>query len=68
MLDPRRKPLQLILVEAKVEYPDRDLSAVGPNRQDRVAEERKVTAVRPADDQQPSGRTGLRRDAQGTRR
>jgi hypothetical protein len=68
MGDPRREPLPLLSVKAEVEYSDREFSAMRPNRQNRVAEQRKIAAIRPADDQQPTVGTGSCREVQGTRR
>jgi len=43
----------LLLVEPEVEDPERDVSTLRPDRQHRIAQQRKILAIRAAGDQQP---------------
>src|SRR2546430_14999094 len=50
---PRGQPLGLLLVKPEVEDDERDVSALRADRHDRIAQQRKILAVRTAGDQQP---------------
>src|SRR6266478_5429158 len=56
MADPWHQPFSVLRSEPEIEDPDRYVSMLRPDRQHSIAEQRKVTAIRPAGDQEPGGR------------
>jgi hypothetical protein len=53
VFDPRGQPVALFPVEPEIKDPDRDVSALRPDRQHRILQQWKVLAIRAAGDQQP---------------
>src|SRR5208282_500788 len=50
------QPFPLLRQEPEIENPDRRISALRQDRQDRIAQQREVTTIRPTADQEPDRR------------
>src|ERR1700737_3225332 len=56
MTNPWHEPFPVLRSEPEIEDPERQFSMARPDRQHRIAQQRKVTTIRAAGDQEPGGR------------